>query len=824
MSDKSLEQGMAPGAPHGATEAGEGETRLETPAAAEPKGPNDEPFAPAVGGHEATPEQHQHDDTCNDDHCGCGDDHCGCGDDHCGCGDEHCGCDSCERDEDVATLNEENISFAYTVKGLDCPSCAKQCENAVRLAEGVADCELNYASGQLLVSKEPGALDAVVERSVLAAVRSTGHDLDLSEEKLRELEAELPWFVEHRQELLMGGSGLFLAAGLVLEHLVHAEVPSNVCYVISAVCGLVYIAPMAWYALKRKTADMNVLMTIAVIGALLMGAFGEAAMVIFLDQVGEWLEGWSMRKSRGSIAQLMQLAPDTAHVVGEDGSAHDVEADDVEEGTLIRVLVGERVPLDGVIVSGSSSFNEAPITGESVPQDKGVGAQAFAGSLNEGAVVELRTTSDADESTLARIVTMVQGAQAAKAPYEAFIDRFAAVYTPLVVAGALIVGIVVPLFAGLFLGFDKVNWLDWVYRALSLLVVACPCALVISTPVTFVSAISRAAQDGVLVKGGACFDVAAHVNAIAFDKTGTLTQGAPQLVRVACLDDTKLDEVLEVALALESSSTHPLARAVCAHGKEAGIAPRQAAQVSELAARGVSGVLDGQDCFVGKPSYVRELVADSSALDECVALLEAQGNTVLAVARDGHAIGALALADAPRTAAKPALDELRALGVQRLHMLTGDNARVAEAVAAQLGLDSVSAACLPDDKVNAVRSLQQAGVVAMVGDGINDAPALAAADLGITMGAASSDTALEVADVALLSDDLASLPTFMRLARRTMLVVRENIVFAILVKALVFVLVAGGWAGMAAAVFADTGVALIVIMNGLRLMLKVRRS
>ena len=770
---------------------------------------------------ESEQESHHHyHDGCDDDHCGCGDEHCACDDDHCGCGDEHCGCEQRE----ASTINEQNVSFTYQVKGLDCPSCAKQCENAVRLAEGVADAELNYATGQLLVSKEPGALDAVVERSVLAAVRSCGHDLDLSDEKLRELEAELPWFVEHREELLMGASGVLLAAGLVLEHLVHAELPAKACYVISALCGLVYVAPMAYYALRRKTADMNVLMSIAVVGALLMGAHEEAAMVIFLDQVGEWLEGWSMRKSRGNIARLMELAPDTAHLVQADGTLRDVEADDVEEGSLIRVLPGERVPLDGVIERGTSSFNEAPITGESVPQDKGVGAQAFAGSLNEGSVVELRTTSDADESTLARIVSMVQGAQAAKAPYEAFIDRFAAVYTPIVVAGALIVGLVVPLLVGLFGGFENVNWGDWVFRALSLLVVACPCALVISTPVSFVSAISRAAQDGVLVKGGACFDVAAHLNAIAFDKTGTLTQGAPRLERVACVDGASLDEVLAVALALEAGSTHPLARAVCAYGEQAGQQPREALDVCELAAHGVSGVVDGGACVIGKPGYVRGQVHDARELDAVVATLEGQGYTVLAVAREGRALGALALADAPRAAAKPALEELRALGVGRLHMLTGDNARVADAVAAELGLDSVSAGCLPDDKVNAIHDLQKSGVVAMVGDGINDAPALAAADLGITMGAASSDTALEVADVALLSDDLTSLPLFLRLARHTMLVVRENITFAILVKALVFVLVVGGWAGMGAAVFADTGVALIVILNGLRLMLRVRRG
>jgi Cd2+/Zn2+-exporting ATPase len=533
-----------------------------------------------------------------------------------------------------------------------------------------------------------------------------------------------------------------------------------------------------------------------------------------------------MRKTSGSVRELMELAPAVAHVVSPDGSTVDVQTKGVEEGYTIRVLAGERIPLDGIIVRGSSSFNEAPVTGESMPQDKGVGSEVFAGSLNTNAVVDVRVTADEDCTTLARIVSQVQGAQAQKAPYESFVNRFAAAYTPVVILGALVLGICVPLTISLMRGsWDGALWHDWVYRACSLLVVACPCALVISTPVSFVSALTRAAKSGVLVKGGAFFDIATHVTHVTFDKTGTLTTGNPAVTQVVTLGPTGEDEVLALGAALEAASTHPLARAVVAAAQERGLSQLDVTSVEETAAHGIRGMVGTRSCAVGKAAFAcGSGAADSGVVDSCVEevveMLGAAGATALVVSCDGEALGVIGVADTLRSSASATVAALGSGRVARtVEMLTGDNNHVADAVAKELGVSDVRSGLMPEDKLTRIGELQEQGaVVAMVGDGINDAPALAKADLGITMGAAASDTALEVADVALLSDSLELLPAFFNLAERTMNIVRENIAFAIGVKVLVFVLVALGFAGMGAAVFADTGVALIVVLNGMRLM------
>ena len=788
------------------------------------------------------------------DHCHCHEhhhehgDHCCCDDgddDDCCCHEHehhhehghehgHCCCDDDDDDcccDHDAPAEEHQLAvaptFSYHVLDVDCPHCALNCQNAVRLLKTVDDAQLIYATATLNIVKKHGVSDDDCLREVLACVRSCGQDLELTPEEQTRLEAQRSWYQENRERVLMFVSGVALVAGLVTEHLFGSEARAIPFYVIAAVAGLVFVAPMALASLKRKTADMNVLMGIAVLGGLIMGfsgdtsVFGDAAIVIFLDQVGEWLEGWSMRKTSSSIKELMELAPDVAHLLDGD-AVRDVAVAEVEEGQHIRILPGERVPLDGIIVAGATSLNEAAITGESVPRDKSLGDEVFAGSLNEQGVIDIDVTADEDCTTLARVISMVQGAQAEKAPYESFVDRFAAVYTPLVVAAAVVVGVGVPLVVSLAAGFSGTVWHDWVYRALSLLVVACPCALVISTPVSFVSALTRAARMGVLVKGGAFFDIASKVTAVAFDKTGTLTTGSPKVVEVVSFGDVDAAEVAGIACALESSSTHPLARAVVEYAAEAAVPGTEADNVREVAANGMCGIIDGATCAVGKVAFAEGFAGPlPQEAHDATARLAAAGATTLMVVRDKQLVGAIGIADSIRPTTHAAMDDmLAAANVRHLEMLTGDHLQVANIIAQQAGVTAVAAELLPQGKVERIRELQAAGEkVAMVGDGINDAPALAAANLGITMGAAASDTALEVADVALLSDDLAQLPAFFRLAVRTMHIVQENITFAILVKALVFVLVIAGFAGMGAAVFADTGVALIVILNGMRLML-----
>ena len=760
---------------------------------------------------------HHHDHEHRHDHDHCGHDHCSCGHDH----DEH---------EAASTRELKGTpTFVYEVIGLDCPSCAMSTQNAVRLLDSVEDARIVYATATLEVVAEENVTEQDCKRDVLACVRSCGQDLVLSAEEREMLEADRPWVVEHREQLLMGISGAALVLGLVADLLIHAQVAAEVLYVVAALAGVVFVAPMAIASLRRRSADMNVLMSIAVLGGLIMGLLGDhevfrdAAIVIFLDQVGEWLEGWSMRKTTGSIKELMNLTPSVAHLIDEHDTCRDVEVDDVEEGERIRILPGERVPLDGIILHGSSSFNEAPITGESIPQDKGVGAEVFAGSLNTSSVVDIEVTADEDCTTLARIISLVQGAQAERAPYESFVDRFAAAYTPVVIGGALLIGIVVPLLISLFGGFSGAVWHDWVYRALSLLVVACPCALVISTPVSFVSALTRAAKNGVLVKGGAYFDIATKVTDVAFDKTGTLTTGNPSVSEVVCLNGATEQDVLGIACTLEASSTHPLARAVVAYAEDRGIRPAVVTGIEEIASNGMVATINGVEYLVGKLAFAQERAKVGRRSAEAVKDLSSQGATALVVCGGGRVAGVIGVADSIRQSTPAAMLDLAAEGVSSTTMLTGDNVLAAADIAHRAGVDSFAAELLPADKVARIKEMQkQYRIVAMVGDGINDAPALAAADLGITMGAAASDTALEVADVALLSDDLGQLPSFFRLSRRTMHVVRENIAFAIGVKLLVFVLVIAGVAGMGVAVFADTGVALLVILNGMRLMLGSR--
>ena len=776
--------------------------------------------------------------------CGCGNEHChehhhghehhhdhehhhGHDHDHCDCCDGH---EHGHHHHHEAPLLEElsgKPTFSYHVLDVDCPNCALNVQNAVRSLKSVEDARLVYATATLDVVKAPEADLVDCKREVLATVRSCGEDLELTDAERAELEAERSWFAENREKLLMSASAFFLVAGLISEHIMGSESRAIPFYVLAAVAGLVFVAPMALASLRRRTADMNVLMGIAVNGALIVGftgdssVFCDAAIVIFLDQVGEWLEGWSMRRTSNSVKQLMELAPAVAHVVSPDGSTVEVQTKGVEEGYTIRVLPGERVPLDGVIVSGASSFNEAPVTGESVPQDKGMGEEVYAGSLNTSAVVDIEVTADEDCTTLARIVSQVQGAQAKKAPYEGFVDRFAAAYTPIVVVGALVLGIGVPLVLSLVRGsIDAVLWHDWVYRACSLLVVACPCALVISTPVSFVSALSCAARNGVLVKGGAYFDIATQVSHVAFDKTGTLTTGNPKVSAVDVFGGATREDVLGLAFALEASSTHPLARAVAQAAKEECEALPTGHDVREVAANGMVGTVDGKPCMVGKLAFVQAELEVAPEVEASIERMGSQGASALVVAWDGGVRGVIGVADTLRDSAPAMVEALKHGSHPReVEMLTGDNPHAAAAIAAHAGIDKVSAGLLPENKLDRIDVLQAGGkCVAMVGDGINDAPALAKADLGITMGAAASDTALEVADVALLSDSLEKLPEFFHLAQRAMNIVRENISIAIGVKVLVFVLVALGMAGMGAAVFADTGVALIVVLNGMRLM------
>ena len=568
-----------------------------------------------------------------------------------------------------------------------------------------------------------------------------------------------------------------------------------------------------WIALKHRNLNINALMSIAVTGAVLIGQWPEAAMVMVLFTVAELIEARSLDRARNAIGGLMQLSPDRATVQQADGQWREVEVSQVALGALVRVRPGERIGLDGVVLSGQSSVDQAPITGESLPVEKGTGDKVFAGTINQAGALEYRVSAAAGQSTLARIIKAVEQAQGARAPTQRFVDRFSRIYTPAVFAVALAVAILPPLFtAG--------AWFDWIYRALVLLVVACPCALVISTPVTIVSGLAAAARKGILVKGGVYLEGGRKLDFLALDKTGTLTHGKPVQTDFKVLDPAFEGRAQALAASLAARSDHPVSGAIAVLADEQGVALNEVSDFAALAGRGVRGEIDGRAYHLGNHRLVEELGLCSPELEAELDPLERQGKSVVLLLGPTGPLALFAVADTVKDSSRQAIAELHALGIRTV-MLTGDNPHTAEAIAAQVGIDQARGDLLPADKLQAIESLYAQGHrVGMVGDGINDAPALARAEIGFAMAAAGTDTAIETADVALMDDDLRKIPAFVRLSRQTAAILTQNIVLALGIKAIFLGFTFAGMATMWMAVFADMGVSLLVVFNGLRLLRK----
>ena len=566
-----------------------------------------------------------------------------------------------------------------------------------------------------------------------------------------------------------------------------------------------------WVAIRNGNLNINALMSIAVTGALVLGQWPEAAMVMVLFTVAELIEAKSLDRARNAIQGLMQLAPERATVLQDDGKWQEVEAKSVALQAHVRIKPGERIALDGTIVSGRSTINQAPITGESLPVDKTEGDAVFAGTINESGSFEYVVTAAADDSTLARIIHAVEEAQGAKAPTQRFVDQFARVYTPVVFAIALAVAILPPLLMG-------GAWFDWVYKALVLLVIACPCALVISTPVTIVSGLAAAARQGILIKGGAYLEEGRKLAWLALDKTGTITHGKPVQTDFAALNGHGEADVRSLAASLASRSDHPVSRALATAAQQDGIALQNVDAFEALPGRGSKGLIGGKVYLLGNHRLIHEQGRCSEALEARLTALEEQGKTVILLTDEESVHGMFAVADTVKDSSRQAIAELHALGIKTV-MLTGDNAHTAGAIAAQVGIDEAQGDMLPEDKLKAIEGkIEQGGSVGMVGDGINDAPALARADIGFAMGAAGTGTAIETADVALMDDDLRKLPRFVRLSRRTHALLVQNIVLALGIKAVFLVLTLTGLGTMWMAVFADVGASLLVVGNGLRLL------
>ncbi|UXZ46288.1 heavy metal translocating P-type ATPase [Pseudomonas soli] len=568
-----------------------------------------------------------------------------------------------------------------------------------------------------------------------------------------------------------------------------------------------------WIALKNRNLNINALMSIAVTGAVLIGQWPEAAMVMVLFTVAELIEARSLDRARTAIGGLMQLAPDMATVQQADGQWREVEVREVAIGARVRVRPGERIGLDGEVVSGQSSVDQAPITGESLPVEKSVGDKLFAGTINQAGAMEYRVTAAAGQSTLARIIKAVEEAQGARAPTQRFVDQFSRIYTPVVFAVALAVALIPPLFmAG--------AWFDWIYRALVLLVVACPCALVISTPVTIVSGLAAAARKGILIKGGVYLEGGRKLDFLALDKTGTITHGKPVQTDSKVLDPLFEGRAQALAASLAARSDHPVSGAIALFARGQDLVLSEVTEFAALAGRGVRGDIEGQTYHLGNHRLVEELGLCSPELEAQLDVLERQGKTVVLLLDRSGPLALFAVADTVKDSSRQAIAELHELGIKTV-MLTGDNPHTAQAIAAQVGIDRAEGNLLPAEKLASIENLYAQGHrVGMVGDGINDAPALARAEIGFAMAAAGTDTAIETADVALMDDDLRKIPAFVRLSRQSAAILTQNIVLALGIKAIFLAITFAGMATMWMAVFADMGVSLLVVFNGLRLLRK----
>jgi Cd2+/Zn2+-exporting ATPase len=594
--------------------------------------------------------------------------------------------------------------------------------------------------------------------------------------------------------------------------LVH-DVPmiARLLYGAAIVSGAWFVAPKGWFALRRLRPDMNLLMTIAVIGAVLIGEWFEAATVSFLFALSLALEAWSVGRARRAVEALMTLTPAVVRVL-EGGQVVERAPADVAVGTLFGVRPGDKVPLDGQVIRGTSDVNQAPITGESVPVPKQSGDTVFAGTINGDGALEVESTKPAGDTTLAHIIRLVGEAQSRRAPSEMWVERFARVYTPTIFFVAIAVATLPPL---LF----AASWTDWTYRALVLLVIGCPCALVISTPVTIVAALASAARNGILIKGGVFVEAPARLRAIALDKTGTLTAGRPIVTEIVSFADHSESQLLSCAAGLEAQADHPLARAIVDHAHARNIPLKVVTDFQVFPGKGARGRIDGRDYWLGSHRYLEERAQETPELHGALSQRSTSGQTVVVVGSDEHVCGFIALADAIRPESAEAIGELKALGIKPVVMLTGDNRPTAEVMAVRAGVDEVRADLLPEDKVTVVADLvERYGMTAMVGDGINDAPALARASIGIAMGVAGSDAAIETADVALLADDLRKIPWLIRHSRRASAIIRQNISMSLAVKAVFVVLTFAGHASLWAAIAADMGVTLVVVANALRLL------
>jgi Cd2+/Zn2+-exporting ATPase len=723
-----------------------------------------------------------------------------------------------ERPEACATSAGTGEHAVFLIQKMDCPTEEKLIRDRFRALDGIESMQFNLMQRELTVQHHLASiagltaalsqlgLDPVVKSDSLAVAGEPGTET---------VPVSADYRIPRIKWLLMAVSGLSALGAEMVAWTSGAEQSWPViCLALLAIAtGGIDTLKKGWIALRHFSLNMNFLMSLAVIGAAIIGQWPEAAMVIFLFAAAEMIEAMSLDRARNAIAGLMAMAPDLANVRGADGQWSALPARRVMAGAVARVKPGERVALDGIVLSGQTTINQAPITGESMPVEKRPGDQVFAGTVNERGEFEYRVTAPQADSVLSRIVKSVQQAQGEQAPTQRFVDQFARYYIPAVVILALVVGLVVPIVL-------NVAFLPWVYKALVLLVIACPCALVISTPVTVVSGLAAAAKHGILIKGGVYLEEGAKLKAIALDKTGTITHGKPSVTDVIAMSDRGAEELTRLAASLSVRSDHPVSSAVVSHWNDVKVEGPllDVSNFEAVPGRGVKGTIGGDTYYLGNHRMVHELGVCGAGVESKIDALEKEGKTVVMLSSTAAPLLIIAVADTIRPTSAAAIADIKAMGLDVV-MLTGDNAHTARAIGAKVGISETLGDLLPEDKLQAIKALSlKYGHVGMVGDGTNDAPALAKATIGFAMGAAGTDTALETADVALMDDELGKLVSFLRLSTQTRTVLRQNIVLALGIKAVFLVLALSGHATLWMAVFADMGTSLLVVFNGLRLL------
>ncbi len=708
-----------------------------------------------------------------------------------------------------SSLGSNDKITTFRLQGLDCADCAAKLEKRVATAPGVNQAQVNFAASKMVVKHQGTTAE------ILAVIDKMGYFGEIDQPARRK---ETASFWKTNQYVIPTIiSFIMLAAGLIAG---RTDAPSFIptgFFIIGIILGGFLPAKNGISVLiNAHELDMNILMTIAVVGAAAIGEFVEATAVVFLFSLGNALQGYTLDKTRNSIRALMDLTPDEA-LVRRNGEETTITVEEIIIDDIIIIRPGEKIAMDGQVIKGLSSVNQATITGESIPVEKTTGDAVYAGTINERGSLEVKVSHLAKDNTISRIIEMVEEAQGQKAPSQQFVDKFAKYYTPLVILGAALVAIIPPLIFGQ--PFHK-----WFYEAMAMLLVACPCALVISTPVSIVAAIGSAAKNGVLIKGGVYLEEAGALSVIAFDKTGTLTEGKPQVTDVIPVNGFSAAEILRIAAAIESRSEHPLGEAILQYTRIKDIIIPPVADFASIPGKGARGSIDDKVYHIGNTRLFNESVLSKDKIRQTIAAFQSEGKTVMILGDEHDILGLIAVADVLRDNSRQALVNLKKAGIKKTVMLTGDNHSTAQAIAAKAGVDEFRSDLLPEDKVLAMKELlSKYNKVAMVGDGVNDAPAMALSTVGIAMGTAGTDAALETADIALMADDLSKLAYVIKLSRQTLRIIKQNITCALVIKGLILLLVIPGWLTLWLAVVADMGSTLLVTLNSMRL-LRVKKA